>query len=104
MNTFKLPAALCCGLMMAPLFTCPAFAYKGERLAPHAKIGISHARAIALKAHPGAITDEELEREAGGTGLRYSFDIRSGGSIQEVGIDAKTGRVLENAPEEKIPD
>jgi hypothetical protein len=37
-------------------------------------------------------------------GLRYSFDIRSGGSIQEVGVDAKTGRVLENAPEGKNPD
>ena len=90
--------------MMALLFACPAFAYKGEHLAPHAKIGVSRARAVALKAHPGAITDEEMEREAGGTGLRYSFDIRSKGSIQEVGVDARTGRVLENAPEGKNPD
>jgi uncharacterized membrane protein YkoI len=35
------------------------------------------ALAIALKAHPGKVTDEELEREAGGTGLRYSFDIKA---------------------------
>jgi uncharacterized membrane protein YkoI len=104
MRTWKPPAPLCGGLTMALLFACPALAYKGEHLAPQAKIGISHARAIALKAHPGAITDEELERETGGTGLRYSFDIRSGGSVQEVGVDAKTGRLLENAPEGKNPD
>ena len=89
---------------MVVLSSCPAFAYKGENLAPHAKIGISQARAIALKAHPGAITDEELEREAGGTGLRYSFDIKRGGSVREVGVDAKTGRVLENSAEGKNPD
>ena len=104
MNSLKLLATLCGGLTMALIFACPAFAYKGEHLAPQAKIGISHARAIALKAHPGAIKDEELEREAGGTGLRYSFDIKGGGSVQEVGVDAKTGRVLENAPEGKNPD
>ena len=104
MNKSKILATVCAGLAMALLSACPAFAYKGENLSPHAKIGISQARAIALKAHPGAITDEELEREAGGTGLRYSFDIRSGGSVQEVGVDAKTGRVLENAAEGKNPD
>jgi uncharacterized membrane protein YkoI len=104
MNKSEILATLCAGLVMALLSACPAFAYKGEKLAPHAKIGLSNARAIALNAHPGAITDEELEREAGGTGLRYSFDIRSGSSIHEVGVDAKTGRVLENAPERKNPD
>ena len=54
---------------------------------------------IALKAHPGKITDEELEQEKGGSGLRYSFDIRKGKVTREVGVDAKTGKVLENAPE-----
>ena len=68
MNTSKILATL--AGFVAILAACPAFAYKGESLSPHAKIGINHARAIALKAHPGAITDEELEREAGGTGLR----------------------------------
>lgn len=104
MNTSEILAPLCAGLLMTLLYACPSFAYKGENLSPHAKIGISQARAIALKAHPGAITDEELEREAGGTGLRYSFDIRSGASVQEVGVDAKTGRVLENDAEGKNPD
>jgi hypothetical protein len=33
----------------------------------------------------GAITDEELEKEKGGSSLRYSFDIRSGKVTYEVG-------------------
>jgi uncharacterized membrane protein YkoI len=86
------------------LFAFPALAYTGEKLAKDAKISISEARAIALKAHPGKIKDEELERERGETGLRYSFDIKSGGATQEVGVDARTGRVLENAKEGKNPD
>jgi uncharacterized membrane protein YkoI len=91
-------------LGVALLFSYPALAYTGEKLAKDAKVGIAEARAIALKAHPGKITDEELEREAGGTGLRYSFDIKSDGATQEVGVDAVTGRVLENAKEGKNPD
>ncbi len=91
-------------LSLALLLACPAMAYTGEKLAKDAKIGIAEARVIALKAHPGKITDEELERESGGTGLRYSFDIKSGNTTQEVGVDAKTGRVLENAKEGQNPD
>jgi hypothetical protein len=91
-------------LGLALLLACPALAFTGEKLAKDAKVSIGEARAIALKAHPGKITDEELEREAGGTGLRYSFDIKSDGSTQEVGVDAVTGRVLENAKEGKNPD
>ncbi len=91
-------------LSLALLFGCPALAYTGEKLAKDAKISIAEARAIALKAHPGKITDEELERESGGSGLRYSFDIKSGSATHEVGVDARTGRVLENAREGKNPD
>jgi uncharacterized membrane protein YkoI len=81
-----------------------AHAYTGEKLARDAKITIADARAIALKAHPGKVTDEELEKEGGGSGLRYSFDIRSGNVTQEVGVDAKTGKLLENKPEGANPD
>ena len=81
-----------------------SFAYTGEELAKGAKIGINDARAIALKARPGTITDEELEREKGGSGLRYSFDIKSGGVVHEVGVDAQTGKVLENKQEGRHPD
>ena len=80
------------------------YAYTGEELEKHAKVSLFQARKIALKAHPGKIVDEELENESGGSGLRYSFDIKQGAKTYEVGVDAKTGKVLENAVEGKNPD
>jgi uncharacterized membrane protein YkoI len=77
---------------------------KGAEFASTAKITLARARAIALKARPGDITDQELEKERGGSGLRYSFDIKSGGKVHEVGVDAKSGRVLENKAEGPNPD
>ena len=74
-------------------------AYTGEELAKDAKVTLSEARIVALKAFPGKITDEELEKEKGGSGLRYSFDIKNGGVTHEVGVDARTGKVLENSAE-----
>jgi len=73
------------------------WAYKGEKYANHAKITLKAAEKIALKAVPGKIKDEELEKESGGSGLRYSFDILYKGKIHEVGVDAKSGKVLENS-------
>ena len=78
--------------------------YSGQRLAKKAGVTIDEAAAIALKARPGTITDRELEKEGGGSGLRYSFDIQSDGVTYEVGVDAKTGAVLENGAEGKNPD
>ena len=77
----------------------PAFAFTGQRFAPEAKITLEQARAIALKAFPGTITDQELEKEGGGSGLRYSFDIKTGAKTHEVGVDAQTGALLENSVE-----
>lgn len=77
---------------------------KGHQLLGQATVTLEHARAIALQARPGTITDEELEREAGGSGLRYSFDVAAGGQTYEVGVDAKSGVVLENAKEGPNPD
>ena len=74
-------------------------AYTGQQMAKNAKVTLPEARAIALKAFPGKITDEELETEKGGSGLRYSFDIKNGGVTHEVGVDAKTGKLLENSVE-----
>ena len=68
-------------------------------LKAQAKVSMTHAREIALKAYPGKIVKEELEKESGGSGLRYSFDIKSGNVTHEVGVDAKTGKVLENSVE-----
>lgn len=81
------------------LSAAPTLAYTGQKLAGEAKIDIEHARSIALKARPGTITDEELEKEKGGSGLRYSFDVKSGNATYEVGVDAKNGKVLENDKE-----
>jgi hypothetical protein len=75
-----------------------------QALASQATLDLSKARAIALKARPGKIVDQELEKEAGGSGLRYSFDIKVRKATYEVGIDAKTGAVLENAKEGPHPD
>ena len=94
--------ALLCGLTAnAPM---PARAYTGQDLALQAKITLMQARAIALATAPGVITDQELEREAGGSGLRYSFDVKRGATTFEVGVDAQTGAVLENVPEGRNPD
>ncbi len=82
----------------------PAWAYTGENLAKFAKVSLEQARQIALAAHPGAIVDQELEREPGGSGLRYSFDVRAAKGTQEIGVDAMTGDVLENKPEGAHPD
>ena len=92
----------CAGMISAP--SSHSFAYTGEKLAKAAKINIEQARAIALKARPGAITGVELENENGDSGLRYSFDIKSGGAGYEVGVDAQSGKVLENKKEGPHPD
>jgi uncharacterized membrane protein YkoI len=76
-----------------------AFAYTGQEFAGDATVSLDQARAIALKAVPGKITDQELEKEKGGSGLRYSFDIKTSGATREVGVDAKSGAVLENSVE-----
>jgi uncharacterized membrane protein YkoI len=106
---FTAGLALALGGLAAAQAATPSHAatsatYAGANLASSAKITITQARAIALKARPGQITDQELEREGGGSGLRYSFDIKSGSKTHEVGVDARTGRVLENKAEGPNPD
>lgn len=92
-------------MFVHPLVLAALVAYSGQQLAPQAKISISQARAIALKAVPGGkLVDQELEKEAGGSGLRYSFDIKAGKRTREVGVDAKTGKILENSVEGANPD
>jgi uncharacterized membrane protein YkoI len=70
-------------------------------LVERARISISQARHIAQQAYPGKIMKEELEREGGS--LRYSFDMRRGKHWREVGVDAITGKVLENTAEAANP-
>jgi uncharacterized membrane protein YkoI len=82
----------------------PAFAYDGQALAGKAAVTIEQARATALAVQPGQIVAEELEAEKGGSGLRYSFDIKASAQTHEVGIDAQSGHVLENTVEGSHPD
>jgi uncharacterized membrane protein YkoI len=92
----RVPVAICAVLVGG---AAVGLTYTGEELAKDAKVTLAEARAIALKAFRGKITDEELEKEKGGSGLRYSFDIEKGRVIHEVGVDAKTGKVIENSVE-----
>ena len=97
--TYRMSAALLFALLVAGGST--ALAYTGQELAPGAKLDIAQARAIALKARPGNLKKEELENEGG---LRYSFVVRQGAKDYEVGVDAQTGRILENKAEGPNPD
>lgn len=76
-----------------------AYAYDGVQYAKDARLTMEQARAQALKLTPGRIESAELEKEAGGSGLRYSFDIQTRKGLREVGIDAVSGKVLENSTE-----
>lgn len=69
----------------------------GHQYLPEARVNLQAARATALGAYPGTIVAEELEKERGGSGLRYSFDVRHGAAVHEIGVDARTGAVLENS-------
>jgi uncharacterized membrane protein YkoI len=86
------------------LFASNAFALTGEQYLSQATVPPAQARKFALKTYPGKIISEELEEEAGGSGLRYSFVIHRKKAEHEVGIDAKTGKVLENSVEGEHPD
>ncbi len=93
----KLAIAVALGAVIAT--TAFASAYPGEKLASQAAVNIVRARTLANAVVPGKILTQELETEAGGSGLRYTFDIRGAHGVREVGIDAKSGRVLENSAE-----
>ncbi len=95
----------CALAFLAVALPSTAFAWTGEKYAPQANFTMEQATAIALKERPGTVTDRELEREHGGSGLRYSFDIKgTDGVVYEVGVDAKTGKPLEDSKEGSHPD
>ena len=73
-------------------------------LRAQARFTADQAQAAALAVRPGSIVEWELERESGGSGLRYSYVIRQSGHDYEVGVDARDGRILENGTESANPD
>lgn len=68
--------------------------------APAPKISMAKARATALKLAPGKVISSEYEKEGGI--WRYSFDIQQRGNVQEIGIDGRTGKVVENKSEGRV--
>ncbi|HMI41647.1 MAG TPA: PepSY domain-containing protein [Sphingomicrobium sp.] len=84
----------------ALLFTGLCAAGVAQAAAPAAKISMAHARTIALKTAPGKVISAEYENEGGG--WRYSFDIQQKGNVQEIGVDGKTGKIVENKSEGKV--
>jgi uncharacterized membrane protein YkoI len=90
--------------VLTVLMTGTAFALTGEKYLLHTTVTPPQARQIALKAYPGKIVSQEIEKEAGGSGLRYSFVISNKKAQHEVGVDAKTGALLENSIEGHNPD
>lgn len=75
----------------------PLAAYAGTMAhAPKPKVGKARAEAIAMAAAKGGtVADSEYEKENGK--WRWSFDIRQNGRIHEIGVDATTGRIVENS-------
>ena len=67
-------------LLVSLLFTIAtmgvALALTGGKYLPETRVPLVQARKLALKAFRGKIVSEELEKESGGSGLRYSFVIR----------------------------
>jgi uncharacterized membrane protein YkoI len=95
-KVFLTASAMALGLGAA----ATAYAFSGQQYAKQAKVSLADARQIALNELPdGKVTGQELEHEKGGGGLRYSFDIKVGQVTHEVGVDAETGKVLENSIE-----
>ena len=79
------------------------FAIGGAALAtaaPTPRISMAQARAMALRLAPGKLISSEYEKEGGI--WRYSFDIQQRDHVQEIGIDGRTGKVVENKSEGKV--
>lgn len=88
--------------VFATLFAPSAWAQDKptEKLLAKAKVTRVEAEKTALAAVPNAtVKAAELEEEDGG--LRWSFDLKTPGTkkITEVGVDAVTGKIVENKVE-----
>ena len=62
---------------------------------PAPTLDLAQATVIAARAAGGVLKDHEYEKEDGA--WRYSFDFREAdGRIHEIGVDANTGKIVEN--------
>jgi uncharacterized membrane protein YkoI len=87
-NTFYAALAIALGLTGAPVVA--------QEATP--KISMEQAEAIALKVAHGSVVSKEYEKEDGA--WRYSFDIREGERIHEIGVDPETGAIVEDSWED----
>lgn len=81
-------------VVLAGLLAAAGVPVQAAQQAPAAKISMAEARATALTAAPGEVAKAEYEEEDGA--WRYSFDIRQDGKIHEIGVDANSGKIVEN--------
>jgi uncharacterized membrane protein YkoI len=81
-------------------FALAGAAQAAPQHAPHARLTMAQARAIALRIAPGKVISGEYENEGGA--WRYSFDIQQKGHVQEIGVDGNNGRIVENKFEGKV--
>jgi len=73
------------------------------KLLKQARVTPDDARQTALAAVPGNVEEEELEKEHGK--LVFSYDIRTAkGTITEVQVDAKTGKIVSTEEESKADE
>jgi len=93
------PALAVFALLLSSAAMAAEVKLTGTRYLSDAKVSPAQAEQIALAAYPGSFVSKELEKESGGSGLRYTYDIRNGKSVHEVGVDARTAAVLENSVE-----
>ena len=98
LGTLAITGAAQAATASATAIATPKVAAK-KMVAPKPKISMAQARATALKLAPGKLISSEYENEHG---WRYSFDIQQKGHVQEIGIDGRTGRVIENKSEGKV--
>ena len=62
--------------------------------APKPKVSEAQAHKIAMTVAKGTFAAGEYEKEDGG--WRWSFDVKEKGKIHEIGVDAMTGKIVEN--------
>ena len=99
-RTVAIAAVFAVTVAASAVIAAIAASYPGQQYERHASIAVAQARSTVMRLIPnGTIVAQELEREDGGSGWRYSFDIKTAHGTREVGIDAKTGKVLENSIE-----
>jgi Peptidase propeptide and YPEB domain len=94
MSRTRIVRALSCIALAATLITVTDYALAAK---PKVRLTMEAAREIALAKEAGDIKSQELEKEKGR--WIYSFDIERDKQIHEVGVDANTGKIVEDSTE-----